>query len=428
MIWARLRRGLVADIAGYVFGRGAGLVIVAIGGVIVARYLGPADFGLLGFAKSIYALMTPVALLGMRTVLVREFSTSGDWQTTLASALRRQLPAALVVSTVGFLIIAVSRDWEQAATLVAFVLLPVPILATADTLEALHEAVGHVRLVVGMYVGTTFAAAILKVIAVLAAAPVWVFAALTTLEAVLVFIGLAVGARRKLGPLKARVAYNADRARAIVRESWPLLIASIAVIFYMRVDVAMLGLLAGDDATGVYVAAATISEIWYFLPVAGMAALRPRLARYYARGEMGRYDMETQQFMSAAWGVSLSVVILTIVLSGAVILLLYGDAFAGAESVLQIHILAAPFVFLGEAASQWFIDRGLTRTVMVRSVVGAVVNVALNLVLIPAYGAQGAAVATLVSYALASVFLNAVWPQTRPVFRMQSRALLFARR
>jgi PST family polysaccharide transporter len=79
---------------------------------------------------------------------------------------------------------------------------------------------------------------------------------------------------------------------------------------------------------------------------------------------------------------------------------------------------------MGAAITNWFIAEGRQGELMLRSVLGAALNIVLNLGLIPAYGARGAALATLVSQTFAYVFANALFPSTRPLFRMQMRALL----
>ena len=194
---------------------------------------------------------------------------------------------------------------------------------------------------------------------------------------------------------------------------------------YMRADVVMLGLMSGDSTAGIYAAAARFSEVWYFLPMSALAAIRPRLARLFAQRDLARYQAVTQQFMTTAFAVSIAAVTVTLLLGNRLILLSYGPLFSDAGMVLEIHVLAAPFVFLGVAASQWFIDRGLTKELLIRTAVGAGSNIAINLALIPTYGAIGAAIATLISYALSSMLLNAVSKTTRPVFVMQLRACRF---
>jgi PST family polysaccharide transporter len=187
----------------------------------------------------------------------------------------------------------------------------------------------------------------------------------------------------------------------------------------------MLGLMSGNEEAGIYSAAARLSEMWYFGPVAVTAATSPRLAALYGRGELERYLAATQRLLTALVTVAFAILVLTAFLAGPLVGLLYGDAYAGTVSVLRVHALSGPFVFAGLGANQAFVDRRLTRAAFVRSVTGAVLNVALNLALIPAYGALGASIATLAAYALSGVVLNALRPATRPIAVQQLKAFAF---
>ncbi len=420
------RGGVLFDAASYSFERTIRLALTAAVGVLIARYLGPDGLGLLSYAFSVFVLLGPLSLLGMRAVLVREFSTRDNWQVVLASALGRQLPIAAVGSVLGFVLISTTRSFERDAVLIALALLPLPVLGTADTLRAMFEATGRVRLIVVSGLAAIGVASVVRIVAVLLGAPIWVFAVAGTLDATVMTLGLLLGVRGRKTLRAAAKQFRSDVARDLLRESWPLLIAGFAILLYMRADIVMLGLLADDETTGIYVAAARFSELWYFLPTAAMAAARPRLARLFADGELEAYRGATQRFMTTSLAVSVGAIVVTLLVGGFLIETVYGSDFSAASVVLRIHIMAAPFVFLGVAASQWFIDRGMTREVMLRSILGAVANIVLNLILIPSYGATGVAIATLVSYALASVLINAFFPSTRAVFVMQIRSLRLA--
>lgn len=413
----------MADVLGFAGERTVRLALTAIVGVFVARYLGPEGFGLLSYAGGIFGLLAPLTQLGMPELLVREFSTRDDWRPILASALGSQIPVAASAAIAGFLVLAGTRGFELEAVLLGAVLIPMPVLGLSATLRSYLEAAGRVRQIVVAGLVAGLVGSTLKLVGVLGEAPVWAFGAFITAEAAAVAAGLALAVPGSRTARAVARHFRGDVARRMLQESWPLLIASVAVIVYMRADLLMLGILSGDRQTGLYNAAAQLSEVWYFIPMAAAAAVRPRLARMYEAGETGRYRVRTRQFMTVAVGVSLLAVVTMLVVGDLVIQWLYGAAFDEASRVLNVHVLAAPFVFLGVAGSQWFIDHGLTRAVMARSVAGAVVNVALNVALIPRYGALGASVATLVAYALASVLLNAVSPATRPLFWIQVSSL-----
>lgn len=421
----RWRSGIVADMLGYVSERVVVLLLTAVVGVFVARYLGPRNLGLLSYATSVFGLFGPVTLLGMQSVLVREFSTRGDWRPVLTSALASQAPVAVVASVLGFLVIVFSRSFDRDAVALALVLVPVPLLGLSQSLRAYLEAAGRVRqiMVTGMIAAAV--ASSLKVLGLLMDAPVWAFGAFGTVQAAILFVGLSVAIPGRKRMAAARRHVHREIAGRLVRESWPLLIAGIAVTVYMRADIIMLGLISGDSEAGIYTAAARLSEVWYFVPMAALAAVRPRLNRLFASGAMDRYQFLTQRFMTAATGVSLLAVAAVLIVADVVVRLLYGAEFQASSLVLRVHILASPFVFLGVASSPWFIDRGMTRAVMVRSSVGAGLNVAVNLVLIPRFGALGASIATLCAYALSGVLINGLRFQTRPLFWMQMRSFLF---
>jgi PST family polysaccharide transporter len=110
--------------------------------------------------------------------------------------------------------------------------------------------------------------------------------------------------------------------------------------------------------------------------------------------------------------------------SGYLTRFLYGNQYEGVGPILAIHIWAALFVFLGVAQGPWNINEGLTKLALFRTFVGAVANVILNFVLIPIYGPIGAAIATIISYALAGVVLNACSTKTRGVFVIQLKSLI----
>lgn len=405
------------------------LVLAGIVGVIVARYLGPTQLGLLSFVSGTYALLAPLSRLGLPQVLVREFSTQRDWEAVMSSAVGVQIPVAALSASVGLAIISMARFGDRDAMILAATMLPLPFLALAESVRAYHESHGHLRRIVVVGVTSTCLTAAMRLTAVAADAEIWVFGAIAGIEVVVLTIGLSTGLPSRIGIRAIRVRFERGRAAQLLHEAWPLLLSGLAITVYMKADLLMLGMLTDNRETGIYAAAARLSEVWYFVPAAVMAAARPQLARLFAAGEMSRYARETRKIMVALVGLSYVALVLIMLLGERLIAMVYGSAYNDATAVLQVHILSAPFVFIGVVSSQSFIDHRLTRTTLVRSVIGAAVNVVMNLALIPIWGAVGAAVSTLVAYALSAFILNAIGPSTRAIFALQLRsfALLWPR-
>jgi PST family polysaccharide transporter len=82
------------------------------------------------------------------------------------------------------------------------------------------------------------------------------------------------------------------------------------------------------------------------------------------------------------------------------------------------------FVFLGVAQSPWDLSENLLRLSLYRTIAGAVANVIINLYLIPRYSALGAAIATVVSYAISAIIANAFDARTRPIFFLQLKSII----
>ena len=162
------------------------------------------------------------------------------------------------------------------------------------------------------------------------------------------------------------------------------------------------------------------------IPMIIVSSIFPALVQSKDRDEALYYRRITRLFSLMA-AVSIPIAIPMSLCSNWVVGILYGPDFAAAGPVLAVHIWASVFVFYGVAQGPWDLVENLTRLAMVRIVIGAVVNIVLNLWLIPLYGALGAAIATVVSQALAAVILNVIHEKTRPILYCQLKSLLFLR-
>ena len=112
------------------------------------------------------------------------------------------------------------------------------------------------------------------------------------------------------------------------------------------------------------------------------------------------------------------------IFSADIINLLYGSKYLSSAPILTIYIWAGAAVFLGVASSQYLVTENLTKISLFRTSLGMIVNVFLNIILIPKYGILGSAIATLISYSLATfsiVFFN----NTSHQFMMMLKSIFF---
>jgi PST family polysaccharide transporter len=192
-------------------------------------------------------------------------------------------------------------------------------------------------------------------------------------------------------------------------------------MIYMKIDQIMLGQMIDDEAVGIYSAALRISEVWYFIPMAIVASVFPAILEAKKRSEE-QYYQRLQRLFDLIVLLSICVAVPMTFLSTPIISILFGSTYEEAGAVLAIHIWTAVFVFLGVASNRWFIIENRQMLSLQRTALGAMINIILNLLLIPRYGVLGAAWATVISQFSVNVLYDALQGVTRKMFFMKIRA------
>jgi len=394
-------------------------------GVWVARYLGPVQFGGLNFALAFIALFSTATTLGLEGIVVRELLHNPEATHELlgTSMVLRSIGGFLSVAASIFTLKLIQPNDKQALLLVSILSLTL-IFQAFDTIDCFFQSQVQSKITVWAKNSAFLVFAGIKVSLIHAKAPLWAFAAAYSGEIAVGAAGLVLGYRLSGGRLFAWRAVT-KRAGLLLKQSWPVIFSGMAIMVYMRLDVVMLKMMQGDFAVGLYSAATRVSEVWYFIPTAIVSSVTPAIMRTKDDPELF-YSRFRKLFslMTLTACVIGSIVALA---SHAIVRTLYSNSYSGAGSVLAVHIWASVFVFLGVAQSPWDVAKNLLRLSLYRTIAGAVINIAMNLVLIPRYAAMGAAIATVVSYAISGVFGNALSAKTRPIFFMQMRSFLPAK-
>ena len=199
--------------------------------------------------------------------------------------------------------------------------------------------------------------------------------------------------------------YSKKFASSLLKDSWPLALSGIVVMVYMRIDQIMIKNMISEEAVGYYSAAVRICEAWYFIPVTLCSSIFPAIVNAKNISEEF-YNNRMQKLYDLLTWLAIGIAIPVTIFSNQIIQILFGSDFSSAAPVLTIYIWAGVAVFLGVASSQYLINENLTKLFFYRTSVGMILNVVLNFIFIPLYGIIGSAVATLISYTVATFFLS----------------------
>jgi len=391
--------------------------------VAVARYLGPAQFGTLNYALSFVLLFGTFWTLGLSGIVVRELVQKPDEHNEILGTLFVLRIAGGGLGLAAILISAAAFGPDDTTTRVAIAIIALATLFYAfDGVDYWLQAEVRSRYaVMARGIGLLLMAGV-NVTLIVTDAPLVAFAAAAGLEFVAAGIAmLGIYLLLGLSPLRWRPSWS--RARYLAGKSWPLMLSGAMYSVNLKIDQIMLGAMTGPDSVGTYAAAARLSEVWYFIPAAIAASAFPSLIRSRDEGG-GRYSRATQRLYDLMIALSVPLAIVVMLSSGIVIGLLFGAEYADAGPILALHIWAGPFVFLGAVLSRWLIAEDLLKFSLARHGAGAAVNIGINLITIPLLGGLGAAIATLISYAVASYGACALYGPTRPAARQMTIALL----
>lgn len=423
-------RGAIGNVSWLAAERAVQMAVAMVVGVWAARAMGPERYGLFNYALAFASLFAGIANLGTDSVVVRELVRQPERsQALVATAIRIRAAGAVAVTAV-LAAVAVALYRREPLTLALILVFALSTLAKPlDVVDLWFQARTRLAPVVRARMIAFLAGSAARVGVLVtrggALLPLAIVEPLTAAIGALLFV---VAARREGVRVSAR-GWDRRTAAQLVHESWPLLVAGMGVLVYQRIDQIMIENLAGAGGThelGLYSAALRLSETTYVIPTAIVTAVFPHIVQSRAEGA-DVYEARLGTLFSLMTALALALAVVLTLVAGPVVRTLFGPSYAASAPILAVHIWTALFVFWGVVGSAWFVTEGLTRIATVRSLQGAVLNVALNLWLIPRHGALGAAVATLISQACAAWLLHGLDRRTRPLFRMQTRSLRLGR-
>jgi len=390
-------------------------------GVYVARYLGPEQFGIYSYAAAFVALFGAIARLGLDSIVVRNLvNTPEERDVYLGTAFWLKLAGALLA--LGLLAIAVQFTGNDATTnLYIFIIGSGLIFQAFGVVDFYFQSK-----VLSKYVGIAkliqlVLSSLLKLYFIFIQADLFWFVLVSLIDQISLGLSLTFAYwRQKIGSFFRH--FDIGTAKVMLRDCWPLILSGIAITIYIRIDQIMIKEMLGEREVGLYSAAIKLSEVWYFVPVITTSSLFPAIVNA-KKISQELYHQRLQKLCTLMVWLAIAVALPMTFLSDSVVSLLYGYHYQAAGNVLAIHIWGAVFVFLGVSSAGFFTIENFAKKSFHRTVLGAVSNVLFNLILIPRYGINGAAMATVLSQFIANFLYDLFDRSVRSLVIIKTRAL-----
>jgi O-antigen/teichoic acid export membrane protein len=363
---------------------------------IVARYLGPERYGTLMYAISFVGLFSFLASLGIDQILYREIIKNPEKESELlGTSFVLKIIGGLIATLITILIsyFFINDLLEKKLIFIislSFVFQSINVINYSFQSRLENKKITYITII------TTIILSLLKIIVVFSNKGILFLSGILVLEPVIYGIFFIYYYSKYFGNIKSWN-FNTNTAKNIIKWSAPLMLSTVFVLIYSRIDQVMLKYYLDSRAVGLYSSAVTLSEIWYFIPGIVVISLFPSIIN--AR-ENNKYIYNKRILKLTCFMVIISIMISIIgtIFARDILHLVFGLKFIDAYRVLQIYIWSSIGISIGTVLNQYLIAEKLSSTILYISIVGMIINVLLNFLLIGKYGINGSALATLISY------------------------------
>ena len=371
--------------------------------MFTARYLGPSNFGLINYAASLVAFLSPLMTLGISSILVNEIVTHPDQEGEVVGTSMLLCIVSSIFCIVGLgAFVMVAHPGEKDTLIVCFLYSLLLISKGIELIQYWFQAKLWSKYVSVSMLIVYLVVAAYKVFLLLTGKSIYWFSLSYAIEYFLIAIALLVVYKNKKGP---QLKFSFNVAKRLIGRGKHFIIADIMGVVLAQSDKIMLKSMIGNAEVGFYAAAWSIANITNFVFAAIIDSMRPVIFNL-KRTDEALYKEKVSKLFGIVIYLSLAQSIFIACLAKLIVYIMYGKAYSDVTPILQIVIWYTSFSYIGAVRGVWLLAEEKQKYLWQISLIGMIANIVLNFVFIPWLGAIGAAIATLITQILANVVFN----------------------
>lgn len=396
------------------------MAISLVVGVITARYLGPSNYGLIGYGTAYVSFFTAFCSLGLNSVIIKDFIDNPREQgEAIGSAIVMRLVSSLLSSVMIVSFVSIV-DKNEPFTIAVVALCSVgTIFHVFETFNFWFQAQYKSKITSIATFLAYIVTAIYKIVLLILQKDVRWFAFSTSVDYIVVAIFL-FAAYKKYGGEKLK--FSIKKSRSLLKVSYNYILSAIMVSVYGQTDKLLLKHMLDESAVGYFTTATTICTMWVFVLQAIVDSMYPTILKLKSENRE-QYEKKNRQLYAIVFYVSCAVSVAFIIFGDFGVKLLYGEEYLPASDVLKVVSWYTAFSYLGVARNAWIVSEGKQKYLKYIYGCAAVLNILMNLALIPLMGTIGAALATLITQILTSIVLPVLFKELRPNAKLMLEAI-----
>lgn len=389
-------------------------------GMITVRYLGPSNYGLVTYAASVVAFAIPIMQVGMSSTLIQEYVNRPEAETEIAGTSIVMSVVSSIACMVGTTCFAAVANHGETTTIIVCALYSIGLLFQAtEMLQYWFQAKLLSKYPSLAILGAYLLASIYRIWLLISGRSVYWFALSNALEYAITSVLFFIAYKKLDG---GRLRFSWKIAREMFRKSKYYILSNLMVTIFHNTDHIMIKLISGDAENGFYSAALTCSSVMNFVYTAIIDSGRPIILE---KRKVSREVFEDNVSRLYSIIIYMTVAQSTVftLLAKPIVLFLYGEVYLPAVRVLQIVVWSQPFSYISYARDIWILGEEKHNVLWTINFWGVIGNVVLNAVMIPMWGACGAAAATVLTYFGTNVIMSLIVSSIRPSCRLMLRGL-----
>jgi len=364
---------------------------------IVARYLGPENLGKLDYAQSFVAIISVFASLGIDQILYRDLINHPEKENEL---LGTAIFSKFIFGILAFFVsIGVSIILGDSAILTGIIGICafVFVISPVGTVGIFFSAQVKAKYSSQISIFLAFFIPLLKILVIFFNKGIIYFALIIFIEALISVVWslyvYVVNFKKSPSSWKFRL----DIFKQLMKDSWPLLLAGFSGYIYAKMDQVMLLHYIDSRTVGIYGVAVKLTQIWAFLPGLIISSMFPAIINAKKVG-FSLYAKRFRALSGLTVGVTALIALPLFIFAPVIISLIFGSDFIEAAPILRIYLWTSVAITLVVLVQHYLIAENLSRVFLYTSIIGAVTNILLNVILIPRFGGVGSAWGTMISY------------------------------
>lgn len=396
----------------------SGLALVVT--MISARYLGPSGYGLINYASSLVTFFVPFMQLGLHATLVPELISDPDHEGEIMGTALAMTFASSIACVFGIAYVSSFLNKGEPETVWVCVLYSLLLLfQSLEMIQYWFQAK-----LLSKYTSLTILCAYVvvaayRILLLVNGTSIYWFAISQAIDFAIISAVLLVLYHRLSG---SKLKVSSKRAARLLRKSRHYILSAMMITIFAQTDRIMLKLMMGESAVGYYSAAAGCATLSAFVFVAIIDSARPTILEA-RQTSMDSFQQRLKTLYAVIIILALLQSVVITVLAKYVILIMYGAEYGPSVAALQIIVWFTTFSYMGAVRDIWILAEKKQQYLWIINLSGAAANVILNAMLIPVYGINGAAIASLVTQIFTNVIMGWIIKPIRPNNRLIIQSL-----